>query len=155
MNHWKSNKLAARDRHTLGLQSSCMSMIFGCWGSRGNESGTKSNQASRWNSDSIQSLIIAKGKQWQLGYKPGEAPILDLTGMLVVTFRGWNCGSGNFWGVRKKKIALRVKTVSFRPFLRRDMSIPFIYRKTCCPLLFSHIPVLFLWMKISKVTFRE
>ena len=26
----------------------------------------------------------------------GGTPILDLTGMLVVTFRGSNCGSGNF-----------------------------------------------------------
>ena len=26
----------------------------------------------------------------------GGTPILDLTGMLVVTFRGLNCGSSNF-----------------------------------------------------------
>ena len=46
----------------------------------------------------------------------------------------------------------------FESFFRRDMTCqyPFMYRITCCPLaIIFNMPVLFLLMEISKVTFRK
>ena len=64
-----------------------------------------------------------------------------------------------FWVSGRKKLALSVKTVTFRPFSRRDMSISnfcsFI-EEQCCPLaIIFNIPVVFLCMKISMVAFWE